>query len=494
MSDVSMSSVQSWSDAFHALRAQAEANRGAVTAPTPDSPDAFTFPRTTGQDVLAISVAFDAAVRAHAPSSILQRWLAENDLIATQSPWTLADPYVGNRSYWSTLALVVIELDRAQAPLPAPEVWDEAMKQLGAPAGQLRNAAGAMLITLFTAPTWAEMADRQLQLFRVLRGEDLIDHPRLPIVPRTCNADVLELARYWTEQLARIGRDATDTYARLVYAHWPEVVENVVRFAKRAHPRATYPLNAEFWIALAMLAQSDACYQRPAPWAFQTPPTATDGDPIRRNAEPAGTIVKLPDAKTFEDAEKVQRNYFLQLRGEEAERGVLGTHVPRTTLDDVRQLGAYWRASRGKIDFKENDVSAPGVINRWNKAMAAVDAIPPNADGNAIHGDNVGLWDAIHALAIQLQITDEAPSQFSLFIRSVGHSVVSLPETIYNLPDTVKNLAQRAYDAAKNALGQVAKDATRPLLYAGGAIAGGIILYLLLRRRDAPAAAMPVEA
>ena len=98
MSDVSMFSIQSWSDAFHALRAQAEANRGAITAPTPDSPDAFTFPRTTGQDVLAISVAFDAAVRASAPSSILQRWLAENDLIATQSPWTLADLYVGPES------------------------------------------------------------------------------------------------------------------------------------------------------------------------------------------------------------------------------------------------------------------------------------------------------------------------------------------------------------------------------------------------------------
>jgi hypothetical protein len=109
MSDVSMSSIQSWSDAFHALRAQAEANRAAITAPTPDSPDAFTFPRATGQDVLAVSVAFDATVRAHAPSTILQRWLAENDLISTQSPWTLADPYVGNRSYWSTLALVVID-------------------------------------------------------------------------------------------------------------------------------------------------------------------------------------------------------------------------------------------------------------------------------------------------------------------------------------------------------------------------------------------------
>jgi hypothetical protein len=321
----------------------------------------------------------------------------------------------------------------------------------------------------------------------VLRGEDRIVHHRLPIIPRTCNADVLELARYWTEQLARIGSDALDTHERLVYTRWPEVVGNVVQFAKRAHPRATYPLNAEFWIALAMLAQSDACHMLPAPWAFQTPPSApTDGGPVRRNVAPEGTIVKLPDAKTFEDAEKVQRAYFRQLRGEESERGVLGTRVPRTIVDDVRQLAAYWRASRQKIgDFKDNDTSARGVVDRWNKAMAAVDAIPPSADGNAVYGDNVGLWNAIVALATQLQITDEAPGQFSLFIRSVGHSFVNLPETIYNLPQTVKDLAQRAYGAAKDALKEVASDATRPLLYAGGAVAAGLVLYLLLRNRSA---------
>src|SRR4029079_3359435 len=68
--------------------------------------------RVNGEDCVR------GALRAHASSSILQRWLAENDLSASQSPWTLAAPCVGNRSYWSTLAIVAIELDRVHAPLP----------------------------------------------------------------------------------------------------------------------------------------------------------------------------------------------------------------------------------------------------------------------------------------------------------------------------------------------------------------------------------------
>lgn len=251
------------------------------------------------------------------------------------------------------------------------------MKQLSAPAGQLRNAAGAMLITLFTAPTWAEMADRQLQLFRVLRGEDRIAHARLAIIPRTCNADVLELARYWTEQLARIGSDAADTHARLVYTRWPDVVGNVVQFAKRGYPRATYPLNAEFWTALAMLAQSDACHQIPAPWAFQTPPTPPkDRGPITRNATPEGTTVELPDAKTYEDAAVVQRDFFVNLRGAEDKTGVLGIRAPRTTIGDVRQLAVYWSQALRKVgDPNFADISHSTVLERWR--AAAADVHPP---------------------------------------------------------------------------------------------------------------------
>jgi hypothetical protein len=480
MSDVSMSpeptpSLRSWSDVFHALRSQAEAQRGAITAPFPDAQDAFTFPRTTGQDVLAISVVFDGALRAHASSSILQRWLAENDLIASQSPWTLADPYVGNRSYWSTLAIVAIELDRVHAPLPDADLWNGAMEQLSAASGPLRNAAGAMLITLFTAPTWAEMAERQVQLFRVLRGEDRIDHPRLPSVPRTCNADVLELARYWTEQLARIGSDPSDTHARLAYAHWPDVVGNVVRFAKRGNPRAPYIHNAEFWIALALLAQGDACQQLPAPWAFQVPSTEHIA---ARNAAPVDDSLKVefPEAKTWDDAARMQRDYMSQLRGEDViPGGGLVTRIPRTTISDVRQLAAYWSNALRKVgDHNVADISYRHVVDRWKAAIADVDRIPVNAAATAVYERNRDFWTALMTIAIQVAVTDEAPGRWTLIKESAAHGVKSLPDTLSTVWGTVVDAGKRAVSDAL----------ARPLLYAGGAIAGGLLLYLLFRNNN----------
>ena len=54
----------------------------------------------------------------------------------------------------------------------------------------------------------------------------------MPAVPATCNADVLALADYWTDQLARVGAHASDTYHRLVYSCWREVLHRVMRYAK----------------------------------------------------------------------------------------------------------------------------------------------------------------------------------------------------------------------------------------------------------------------
>ncbi len=480
MSEVSMPSLNSWFEIFQVLRAEAEAHRGAITVSSPDAEDAFTFPRTTGQDVLAISVPFDSAVRASVPLTVLQRWLAENDLIATQSPWTLADPYVGNRSYWSTLALVVIELDRAHAPLPALETWEGVLAQLAAPPGPLRHAAGAMLITLFTAPTWAEMVHRQLDLFRVLRGEDVTSDPRMPIapiVPRTCNADVLELARYWTEQLTRIGVHARETHARMLYARWPEVVENVSRYAKRGNPRAPYLLNLEFWTALVMLAQCDAAELVPAPWAFQPPPIGRG--PLRRNAGAEGTDhIVFPEAKTWDDAARMQKTEFSKLRGEDVypvtagQAGAHVTHIPRTTISDVRQVADYWALAIARAGVDKSDHSK---IKLWDDALAQVMRIPSDADPNSVYQFNREFWTAVMNISVQVAVHDEAPSRFTLALESLGQGFKKLPDTLSTVWDAVQDAGKKVI---ANAIGH-------PLLYAaGGVVVGGALIYLLLRNRN----------
>jgi hypothetical protein len=477
MMNTSMSSIRSWSDALHALRAQAEGHRGSITL-SPDTRDAITFPRTTGQDVLAISVVFDAAVRAHASSAVVQRWLAENDLIANESPWTLADTYVGNRSYWSTLTAVALDLDRVHAALPPVEVWDAAMSQLATERDSLRNAAGDTLITLFTAPTWADMVDRQFQLFCMLRGEEHVDHPVAPSVPRTCNADVLELARYWTEQIARVGCDPRHTHYRLAFAGWQTVLSDVIRFAKPGHPRDVYVHNVQFWAALVLLAQGDASEEQPAPWAFQVPPS--DDDAELRNAAPVdhGLRVEFPDARTWDDAARMQRDFLSQLRGQDVLPGAgLVTRIPRTTHSDVRQLAAYWsRALRKVGEHHRADISYRHVVDRWRAAVADVDRIPLDADPDAAYARNRDFWTALMTIAIQVAVTDEAPSRWTLIKQATKHSVE-------NLPDTLSSVANRVMDAGKRAL---AGALTKPLLYVGGGIAGVTLLYLLLRQRDRP--------
>jgi len=252
MSDSQPLSVQSWSDVYQLLRAKAEASRGTITLTPSDAPR-VTYPHTISRDAFALVLVFDTAVNEHASANVVTRWIWESDLLSGE-PEDSTDPYVGNRSLWDTLPAVASELDRVQAPLPAQSVIDDAIRELETPrptvADEIRNGATTMLVTVFIESTWKAMAQRQLQFFCRLRGEQVAGNPFVPSIPATGNADVLSLADYWTDQLARIGARATDTYHRMVYSCWREVLYRVQRHAKHAPAHETYVHNTEFWTAL----------------------------------------------------------------------------------------------------------------------------------------------------------------------------------------------------------------------------------------------------
>lgn len=466
MSDSNPFSVHSWSDTYQVLRAKAEASRGMVTITANGAPSA-TFPHTTTNDVFGISLVFDAAVHEHAAKALLDRWTAESDLLAGE-PDNCAGPYVGNRSFWETLALVAIELDRVQAPLPEQAMLEDAMADLemvsAAPSNQVRNAAGATLMTVFTERSWKAMALRQFEFFRRLRGEGAVGSPFLPRVPATRNAEVLALAGYWTEQLARIGENASDTYHRLVYSCWREVMQQVERYAKHANPQATYPLNPQFWCALLLLAtQSDACNATPTVWAFHVPPAC----PPVRNAAPvdSGATLDFPAAKTWDDAARMQRDAFAQLRGEDAVTGRLIGRVPRTTVADVRQLVAYWQNGLAKIgEHHWADVSYRHVLERWRAAVVAVDHLPLDTDPASVYVHNIDFWEALMTIAIQVAVTAEAPTRWQLMKEATRQAIADLPHT----------LKTAAEDFVSGAL-------KRPLTYIGVGL-GGLALLLFLRR------------
>jgi hypothetical protein len=473
MSESQPLSPQSWSDVYQLLRAKAEASRGTITLTPSDAPS-VTFPHTTSRDAFSLALVFDTAVNDHASGHVANRWIWESDLLAGE-PEDSTDPYVGNRSLWDTLPVIATELDRVQAPLPDQSLIDDAIGEMETPrptvADEIRNGATTMLVTVFTESTWRAMAQRQLEFFCRLRGE-LPGNPFVPSIPATGNADVLSLADYWTDQLARIGARASDTYHRMVYSCWREVMHRVQRHARHAPANETYIHNSELWTALMLLAtQSDACNASPAPWAFRVPSCAPPHGhhhhhhPRNAAAVDTGATLDFPAAKTWDEAAQMQRDAFGKLRGEDAITGRLIGRVPRTTVTDVRQLAAFWSAGLAKVgEHSFADISYRHVIDRWKAAVAEVDRLPLTTDPTSVYAHNVDFWEALMTIAIQVAVTAEAPTRWQLVKEATKQAIVDLPSTL-------KTAAQ---DLVSNVL-------ARPLLYAGIGVAGLAVVLLLAR-------------
>ncbi|TMQ23038.1 MAG: hypothetical protein E6J90_07155 [Deltaproteobacteria bacterium] len=450
------------------LRAKAEASRGTVTVAAHGAPSTE-WPHTTSRDAFTIALVFDTAIDEHASGAIVARWIIESDLLAGE-PEGSTEPYLGNRSFWEMLAAATIELDRVRAPLPALSVIDDAMRELEtarpAAAREPRNASRATLVTVLAEPSWKAMALRQLEFFRALRGETIGFNPFAPTVPATCNADVLALTDYWTEQLARVGHSASDTYHRLLYSCWREVQHRVLRDVKHAPAHEPCEHNPEFWTALLLLTtQSDACDAAPMPWAFHVPESCHH----QRNAAPVdtGATLDFPAARTWDDAARMQRDEFARLRGEDVVTGRLVTHVPRTTVADVRQLAAYWSAGLAKAgEHNVTDVSYRHVVDRWKAALAEIDRIPLNVDPSSVYAHNTDFWEALMTIAIQVAVTAEAPSRWQLLKDATVQAVKDLPHTLRT--------------AAQELVSDVL---ARPLMSIGIGL-GGIALALLLLRRS----------
>jgi hypothetical protein len=64
------------------------------------------------------------------------------------------------------------------------------------------------------------------------------------VVPRTTNQDVLQLATYWADQLAKAKQ--VMGYAGVV-AKWKPVMDDVDKLAKPGEASAVYTKNNEFW-------------------------------------------------------------------------------------------------------------------------------------------------------------------------------------------------------------------------------------------------------
>ena len=325
-----------------------------------------------------------------------------------------------------------------------------------------------MLVTVFSEPTWKAMAVRQLEFFRALRGEMRGGGRFLPAVPCTRNVDVLALATYWTEQLARAGDNASNTFHRLLYSAWREVVHRVMRVEGCATAR---DLRAQ----LRVLERDAPAHDPERRMRSVTRAVAVSAsDAARRAAERGRRSMRdprwtFPAAKTWDDAAQMQRDAFAKLRGEDRVVGRLIARIPRTTVADVRQLAAYWSNGLAKVhEHNSADVSSRHVVDRWRAAVAEVDRLALTTEPSSVYAHNTDFWEALMTIAIQVAVTAEAPTRWQLAKEAGKHALIELPQTLKN--------------AARDVLGGVL---AKPLLYAGIGL-GGLALAALVLRRPAP--------
>lgn len=481
--------VTSWINVYRTLREVAEAQRGTVSLSSLSMEPAG-WPRTTGFDALAIASVFDPAVPTVVPPELAERWFHETDLLARQPHETLGDIYTGNRSFWATLSAVAGALHQRGAALPAWPVWNAALHEL------TTESCSACTPTLTTrtviaqfphASTWEEMAQLQLQFFWVLRGVDIVDGPLLVQIPRTTNADILQLATYWSEQLVRLG-PCDDAITRHAHANWTTAVEDVGRFAKGASWHATYPRNAEFWRALIALAiQAGTSAGAPALWTLYVDVDLSHGKAKEhRNTAPAPlegpTTVEFPATATWDEAAQMQRAYFSKLRGEDVVQGGLIAHVPRTTNRDVVQLAAYWTKHLVRVGVSRDvDASSRHIVDRWRTAIADVHQLTHDADPSAVYARNTEFWTALMTIALQVAVTDEAPSRWTLIKESVEHSISILPETLSDAASWASTKVADVFTKVADVSKSVGLELAKPLLLAAGGLLGLVFLLRMAR-------------
>ncbi len=240
--------IYSWLRAFRELETVARDSRGATQLGASTN----AIPNTTCSDVISIAVVLDPYVRslstAYFNEALVRRWQAALVDLRRDALLTPDREYVHNRSFWGTLASLCIAMEFDDAELPAEHVWnsllalvaEEIDRRNGGPQGdgpfkRFENING-----------FDDLYVAQFNHLRQLRGTDPAA-PKTAPVPRSTNEEVVQLADYWSKQLAGV---------KVVFGHdgvvkrWKAALADVDQFARKGDPYAVFTKNLTFWPAL----------------------------------------------------------------------------------------------------------------------------------------------------------------------------------------------------------------------------------------------------
>jgi hypothetical protein len=252
---------RSWTEGLDALRERAEEVRGVV-----EDGD-VAWPKTTNGDAITIAAVIDPSLKARRlPAELAERWRVVRDDVMHAAIARSRSTYANNRELWSTVAAICDYLDE----VPVPDLWGVLADHLGG--AELRNAGpmeDGSLVRFEGIESFDKLWMAQKKYLEKKRGADRFDPPpgfpgvAYPI-PRSTNADVLQLATYWTKTLADMrelmGYDG-------VKQRWEAALADVDKLAKTGKPDDVYPRNNEFWRTSWQVAvQAAVSKEAPTKW------------------------------------------------------------------------------------------------------------------------------------------------------------------------------------------------------------------------------------
>jgi hypothetical protein len=363
---------RAWDDAYHELWDHAVHHRGlrAATGELPGHtlpPSLRRWPRTCGGDVVAIAAVIDP-VLCGAPletggHGVERKWrhcMHELEEIALHEPMR---EYRHNREFWSTLASIAAYLASVDEPVPEA-MWPALLAEVTSSEPAHRNTAVVDERLRVAAFSYDELWQTQKTALAKVRGADVRDAAvgvmggRMTI-PRTVNADILQLATYWTRSLAQVDekrREMGTHGADALHAagldgelrRWREALHDVDNYATTGDPAATYPKNEAFWRATSSVSITVAVIDdAPPPFEMLTDTVVqrlpVQQLPAQRNLYRNATY---PGEGTNESMWDKVHNDFVEARGFDTRDALPGRvgrpmKIPRTLNAEVIKLAAY---------------------------------------------------------------------------------------------------------------------------------------------------------
>jgi hypothetical protein len=498
--------TQPWDDAYHELWRHAAHHRGLREAigELPGhtlSQNVRQWPRTCGGDVLAIAAVIDPMLRA-APletggHGIERKWQRCTHDLADAALREPMREYRHNREFWSVLASIAAYLASVDATVPE-DVWQALLADVATPERAPRNSIIADQIFQVVSFSYDELWQELKRGLAQLRGADVRD-PGPDVrggrmtVPRTTNADVLQLAALWTNALALVEHKRRAMGASGVQAlhwagldgelrRWRAVLDYVDANAATGDPAAIYPQNEAFWRATASVSTTVAVLdEAPPPFEMRLDPVGQRPSTQHRNAS-------YPGAGSFEQRWDKQHDDFADARGFDLRDPLPGRtgrpmKIPRTLNAEIVKLANDWHAAWKKLDGRRGifgnipgeEIGLDTLEKRWKAVMKDVSEIAEPGKVDEVYPKNHEFWRETHELAETLDLYNEIPTRFDIAIDIAKTLPDRFADVVGDVMKAVGNVAKKAGEGVASGIG-------KPILIGGSVILGGFLLWRLVRR------------